>query len=181
MFLTIRRWQASREPGVTIRCSRRCPGSSPRQGRDHGPVSPVRLRAGDLTAQDRDLVPEHQDFQVRRAGRRGESARAPRVDAQVRCSARVLARHRARPNDFELLTRRARLAGPIRDEPFRRLGLTARETEVLDLLVEGRTNRQIGDVLFISEKTASVHVTNLLRKLGVQSRTEAAEMSRRLR
>ena len=52
---------------------------------------------------------------------------------------------------------------------------------MLDLLAEGRTNRQIGDVLFISEKTASVHVTNLLRKLGVQSRTEAAEMSRRLR
>jgi DNA-binding NarL/FixJ family response regulator len=59
--------------------------------------------------------------------------------------------------------------------------VTQREAEVLDLLVEGRTNRQIGDVLFISEKTVSVHVTNLLRKLGVESRTEAAEMSRRLR
>jgi hypothetical protein len=52
---------------------------------------------------------------------------------------------------------------------------------VLGLLAEGRTNRQIGEALFISEKTASVHVTNLLRKLGVGSRTEAAEMSRRLR
>ena len=52
---------------------------------------------------------------------------------------------------------------------------------VLDLVAEGRTNRQIGDLLFISEKTASVHVTNLLRKLGVASRTQAAEMSRRLR
>ena len=47
-------------------------------------------------------------------------------------------------------------------------------------MAEGRTNRQIGDILFISEKTASVHVTNLLRKLGVTSRKEAAEMSRRL-
>jgi len=52
---------------------------------------------------------------------------------------------------------------------------------VLGLLAEGRTNRQIGDALFISEKTASVHVTNLLRKLGVGGRAEAAEMSRRLR
>ncbi len=51
---------------------------------------------------------------------------------------------------------------------------------MLDLLAEERTNRQIGDVLFISEKTVSVHVTNLLRKLGVQSRTEAAEIRRRL-
>ena len=59
--------------------------------------------------------------------------------------------------------------------------MTEREAEVLDLLAGGRTNRQIGDVLFISEKTVSVHVTNLLRKLGVQSRTEAAEMGRRLR
>jgi DNA-binding NarL/FixJ family response regulator len=52
---------------------------------------------------------------------------------------------------------------------------------VLGLLTEGRTNRQIGDALFISEKTASVHVTNLLRKLGVASRAEAAEISRCLR
>ena len=52
---------------------------------------------------------------------------------------------------------------------------------MLGLLAEGRTNRQIGEILFISGKSASVHVTNLLRKLGVESRTEAAEMSRRLR
>jgi DNA-binding NarL/FixJ family response regulator len=78
-----------------------------------------------------------------------------------------------------VLSRRGRLAaGSAPDKP--RLGLTEREAEVLDLLAEERTNRQIGDVLFISEKTVSVHVTNLLRKLGVQSRTEAADMPRRL-
>jgi len=83
--------------------------------------------------------------------------------------------------DLEALIRRGRLAvGPALDQPLRRLGLTERETEVLGLVAEGRTNRQIGDILFISEKTVSVHVTNLLRKLGVNSRTEAAEMSRRL-
>jgi DNA-binding NarL/FixJ family response regulator len=84
--------------------------------------------------------------------------------------------------DLELLSRRGRLAaGSSPDDTLRRLGLTEREAEVLGLLTEGRTNRQIGDALFISEKTASVHVTNLLRKLGVGSRAEAAEMSRRLR
>ena len=59
-------------------------------------------------------------------------------------------------------------------------GLTPRELEVLRLLVEGRSNRQIAEQLFISDKTASVHVTNLLSKLGVHSRLEAAAMARRL-
>jgi DNA-binding CsgD family transcriptional regulator len=58
--------------------------------------------------------------------------------------------------------------------------LTPRELEVLGLLVEGRSNRQIAEALFISDKTASVHVTNLLAKLGVHSRLEAAAMARRL-
>jgi DNA-binding NarL/FixJ family response regulator/tetratricopeptide (TPR) repeat protein len=59
-------------------------------------------------------------------------------------------------------------------------GLTPRELEVLRLLVEGRSNRQIAEQLFISAKTASVHVTNLLAKLGVHSRLEAAALARRL-
>jgi DNA-binding NarL/FixJ family response regulator len=59
-------------------------------------------------------------------------------------------------------------------------GLTPRELEVLRLLVEGRSNRQIAEQLFISGKTVSVHVTNLLSKLGVHSRLEAAAMARRL-
>ena len=60
------------------------------------------------------------------------------------------------------------------------VGLTLRELEVLRLLVEGRSNRQIAEQLFISGKTAGVHVTNLLTKLGVHSRLEAAAMARRL-
>jgi DNA-binding NarL/FixJ family response regulator len=59
-------------------------------------------------------------------------------------------------------------------------GLTPREVEVLRLLVEGRSNRQIAEQLFISGKTASVHVTNILAKLGVHSRLEAAATARRL-
>ena len=53
-------------------------------------------------------------------------------------------------------------------------GLTAREREVLVLVGEGRTNQQIADALWISERTARTHVSHLLQKLGVASRTQAA-------
>ena len=60
------------------------------------------------------------------------------------------------------------------------LGLTAREAEVLSLVAAGRTNRQIGEALYVSEKTASVHVSNILRKLGVTTRVDAAAIAQRL-
>lgn len=56
--------------------------------------------------------------------------------------------------------------------------LTERENEVLCLVAAGRTNRQIGSALFISDKTASVHVSNILRKLDAASRTEATAHAR---
>ena len=62
------------------------------------------------------------------------------------------------------------------DEPW---GLSRREREVLELLVDGRSNREIGDVLFISNKTVSVHVTHIMDKLGVSRRTEAAMLALR--
>lgn len=54
-----------------------------------------------------------------------------------------------------------------------------RELEVIWLVAEGRSNREIGADLFISAKTASVHVSNILAKLGVSSRGEAAAVARR--
>jgi DNA-binding NarL/FixJ family response regulator len=57
--------------------------------------------------------------------------------------------------------------------------LTARELEVLALVAAGHTNREIGDRLFISEKTASVHVTHAMNKLGALSRYEAAAAATR--
>jgi DNA-binding CsgD family transcriptional regulator/tetratricopeptide (TPR) repeat protein len=57
--------------------------------------------------------------------------------------------------------------------------LTKREREVLELVTAGATNRQIAARLFISEKTASVHVSRILTKLGVSSRQEAAALARR--
>lgn len=62
-------------------------------------------------------------------------------------------------------------------DPF---GLTGREREVLALVAEGYTNRRIAESLFISESTAGVHVSNILGKLGVASRTEAAAVAVRL-
>jgi DNA-binding NarL/FixJ family response regulator/tetratricopeptide (TPR) repeat protein len=60
------------------------------------------------------------------------------------------------------------------------LGLTPREAEVLALVAAGQTNRQIGERLYVSEKTASVHVSNILRKLGVSTRVDAAAVAQRL-
>ncbi len=59
------------------------------------------------------------------------------------------------------------------------LGLTHREAEVLALVARGYTNREIAGELVISVKTASVHVSHILRKLGAPSRQEAAAISHR--
>ena len=64
--------------------------------------------------------------------------------------------------------------GSRRDEP-----LTAREAEVLTLVAQGRSIREIAQQLFISAKTVSVHVSNILAKLGAAGRTEAAAVARR--
>jgi DNA-binding CsgD family transcriptional regulator len=60
-----------------------------------------------------------------------------------------------------------------------RFGLTEREADVLRLLSEARTNREIGEALFISPKTVSVHVTSIMRKLGVRRRADAARIAKR--
>ena len=59
-------------------------------------------------------------------------------------------------------------------------GLSGREREVLALVAQGRTNREIGERLFISQKTVGVHVGNILAKLEVSGRVEAAAVAIRL-
>jgi DNA-binding CsgD family transcriptional regulator len=94
----------------------------------------------------------------------------------------------ARPllEDIESLSRRARISVDVitvtalEEDDVTRLGLTPREAEVLALVAAGRTNREIGTELYVSEKTASVHVSNILRKLGVTTRVEAAAVAQRL-
>ncbi len=73
-----------------------------------------------------------------------------------------------------------RLGGAARPSATQvRSALTPRETEILGLVAEGRTNGEIGRQLFISTKTVSVHVSNILGKLGAAGRTEAAAIARR--
>ena len=94
-------------------------------------------------------------------------------------------------NEIELLARRARIdlspaapppadAATPADVRAAEAGLTRRERQVLDLIAAGRTNREIAEALFVSEKTAAAHVSNILGKLGVRGRVEAATAAHRL-
>ena len=76
--------------------------------------------------------------------------------------------------------RRANRERSARLDPTAAHGLTAREVEVLRQVASGRTNREIGEALFISPKTVSVHVSNILAKLEVRSRVQAAAVAERL-
>ncbi|MEU0455815.1 response regulator transcription factor, partial [Streptomyces sp. NPDC006129] len=69
---------------------------------------------------------------------------------------------------------------PGATDPAGAVGLTSRERDVLRLVAAGHTNRRIAEELFISPKTASVHVSNILAKLGVSGRGEAAAVAHRL-
>lgn len=73
----------------------------------------------------------------------------------------------------KLLTEFNRMAGANKEEEkFREL--TSREIQVLRLIAKGHTNKQIGQELYISEKTVKNHITNIFRKLQVEDRTQAA-------
>ncbi|WP_405576998.1 AAA family ATPase [Streptomyces sp. NBC_01092] len=97
---------------------------------------------------------------------------------EARATRATAARLGATPllEQLDALIRRGRLAQAPAD---RASALTAREQDVLRLLTLGRSNRQIGEELYISGKTASVHVSNILAKLGAASRTEAVAIAYR--
>ncbi len=119
------------------------------------------------------------------AGASRREASAPFKEAHV-----VAARIGARPllRELELLAQRARLdlAPPDADSQDgeqnleEALRLTPREAEVLTLVARGYTNREIAAALVISVKTASVHVSHILRKLDAPNRREAAAIAHRL-
>ena len=112
---------------------------------------------------------------ARAAGRALETARrleagwlAGEVDG-------LIARARLRLDDEPQASPADEPAGA--EDPF---GLTPRERQVLVLVARGATNREIGAELFMAEKTASVHVSRILAKLDVRSRTQAASVAHRL-
>ena len=72
------------------------------------------------------------------------------------------------------------LDGPATGDGADATDLTPRELAVLELLVEGHTNREIANALYISPSTAGVHVSNILRKLGAKRRVDAAGIAHRL-
>jgi DNA-binding NarL/FixJ family response regulator len=98
-----------------------------------------------------------------RAAARGESFLQPSVAAKV-------------VSEFARLSDSAPASAPPDTEP-----LTARERDILRLMVDGLSNREIADELVITEGTVKNHVTNILAKLGVQSRTQAALKAKQLR
>jgi len=119
------------------------------------------------------------------------AAGASRIEASVplREARAVAGRIRAEPllRELELLAQRARLdlalpetRSPGQDGLEETLGLTPREAEVLTLVARGLTNREIAGTLVISTKTASVHVSHILRKLNAPNRREAAAIAHRL-
>jgi DNA-binding NarL/FixJ family response regulator len=90
--------------------------------------------------------------------------------------------------EIERLARHARIdlatgsatTTPDTDAPSDAIGLTEREREVIRLVAAGQSNQQIAEALFITRKTASVHVSIILGKLGVANRVEAAAVAHRL-
>jgi DNA-binding CsgD family transcriptional regulator/tetratricopeptide (TPR) repeat protein len=117
-------------------------------------------------------------------GRRGDRGRAA---ASLRTAHEAALALGAAPlrSEVERLARHARIdlgsdGAEQAREPRDPLGLTEREAEVIRLVAAGRSNQQIADELFITRKTASVHVSNILGKLGVSNRVEAAAIAQRL-
>ncbi len=103
----------------------------------------------------------------------GDSSQA-REAAQS--AAEVAGRLRAAPLMAELEPLLGRPARPAPDAAGEHL--TPREREILGLVALGRSNKQIGSQLFISAKTASVHVSNIMAKLGAAGRGEAVAVAR---
>ena len=142
----------------------------------------------------RDHLPGARDLRALPRGRGVRGRRRPRGAPASRCARRVRrprtrrARSCSAPTSPRSRAARGSTSTPstpsrsrrARTSPAARLGLTPRELEVLLLVAEGRTNRAIGEVLFMSEKTASVHVSRILAKLGVGGRVEAAAVAHRL-
>jgi DNA-binding CsgD family transcriptional regulator/tetratricopeptide (TPR) repeat protein len=129
------------------------------------PAAYARWREAELLVGRRDL---RAGDVLRRAHATTEALQAHALGAEI-----VALAQRGRVE----LTARELPAAPAAANPFH---LTDREVQVLDLLRTGSRNREIAGALYISESTASVHVSNILTKLGARNRVEAAAIAHRL-
>ena len=112
------------------------------------------------------------------AGARGYVLKDVRGADIVSSVRRVAAGERLLDESLVLSARERLRRGAEEDERLR--GLTPQERRILALLSEGRTNRQIADEMFLAEKTVKNYVSNLLAKMGMSRRTEAAVYAARL-
>ncbi|MBO3746904.1 AAA family ATPase [Streptosporangiaceae bacterium NEAU-GS5] len=171
---------------------------------DRDRVAAIHSRASEFAAQMRIDGPVSDAFRLAWEGEFDTAAERWAELGRPYAQARTLtsaARIAAEAGDRDGAAERLRIARPLAvdlhavplvndiDDLARRVGadrqataadsvLTSRELEVLRLVAEGRSNREIAAELFISAKTASVHVSNILAKLGVATRGEAAAQSR---
>ena len=178
---------AAQEGGPVERAWRSVGAASLARGRGRNDPTLWRKAAVELEALERPYssatalwreAEAHVEAGDRPAGGRAASAA---LEIAERLGARWLA------GEVSALAGRARLDVSVAGVPKPRapdaeadpFGLTERERQVLTLVAEGATNRQIGAALFMAEKTASVHVSRILAKLGVHSRTQAAAVAHR--
>ncbi|BAU26546.1 LuxR family two component transcriptional regulator [Aneurinibacillus soli] len=105
----------------------------------------------------------------------GESYVHPKVTGKLITEFRRLSTIEHSHEENVLLSDISDLGGSEKESNI--LALTPREREVLQLMAEGKSNRVIGEELFISEKTVKNHVSSILQKLDVQDRTQAVVMS----
>jgi len=162
----------------------------------------ARIQSGDTTPAWQDAVAAcremHEPFLIAYASFRNAEALSAGGNASAATTAAAEALQLAQQmgaeplsEDIKALVRRARLRiesgaptgvadpPPSSEDGTDRFGLTAREREVLHLVADGRSNSEIAQELFISRKTASVHVSNILAKLGVSTRVQAAALAHR--
>lgn len=135
------------------------------------------MRAGDGLPAVKEILARHPGIVVIALSRVWDGQRASHL--------RELGAHgyldkRTEPRDLPSVVRPVAAGGTVapttatRSTPAMRDPLSPRELEVLALVADGLSNREIGEHFFISEQTTKFHVANILRKLGVKNRTEAA-------
>ena len=175
----------SRPSGRASRARRTPMRGSPRPRRGRRSRCPIRPRGRGLGRARRSCSPVDHARRQRGLLREAHAMAASLGAAPLRTAIESIGTRSRIAVDVSVAEAAASAPGaaePVAAErgPAEILGLSAREWEVLELVAAGRSNAEIAEVLFISPKTASVHVTHILDKLGVNNRVEAATIAVRV-